>query len=79
MHDSEYLFSKYRHSLIYAINVGRGTHKKCGKRKPRKSRLLSSTLPAEMFGGVPVLCSKGTPPKQISRECTKGEENRIEL
>ena len=33
---------KYRHSLIYAVNVG--THKKKhGKQKPRKSRLLSST------------------------------------
>ena len=32
----------YRHSLIYAVIVG--THKKkLGKRKPRKSRLLSST------------------------------------
>ena len=30
--------SRYRHSSIYAVNVG--THKKQGKRKPRKSRLL---------------------------------------
>ena len=30
-----------RHSSIYAFNVG--THKKRGKGKPHKSRLLSST------------------------------------
>ena len=33
--------SSYRHSLIYAVNVG--THKKRGKLKPHKLRLLSST------------------------------------
>ena len=33
--------SKYRHSSIYAVNVG--TQKKTLKKKPRKSRLLSST------------------------------------
>ena len=31
----------YRHAWIYAVNMG--THKKRGKQKPRKSRLLSST------------------------------------
>ena len=35
-------FGNYRHSSIYAVNVG--THKKnYGKQKPRKSRLLSSS------------------------------------
>ena len=34
-------FLEYKHSSIYAVNVG--THKKRGKRKPHKSRLLSST------------------------------------
>ena len=33
--------SQYRHSLIYAVNVG--LKKKPQKQKPRKSRLLSST------------------------------------
>ena len=34
-------FFMYRHSSIYAINVG--TQKKTWRQKPRKSRLLSST------------------------------------
>ena len=33
--------NKYRHSSIYAVNVG--THKETQKQKLRKSRLLSST------------------------------------
>ena len=33
--------SNYRHSSIYAVNVG--TQKKCEKQNTRKSRLLSST------------------------------------
>ena len=36
------LFIAYRHSSIYAVNVG--THKKTAEsEKPRKQRLLSST------------------------------------
>ena len=34
---------KYRHSSIYAVNVGTHMYKNRGKRKPRKLRLLSST------------------------------------
>ena len=43
--DLELVFGRfnkvYRHTLIYAVNVG--THKKTQNQKPRKSRLLKST------------------------------------
>ena len=39
--DSRQVIKQCKHSSIYAVNVG--THKKRGKQKPDKSRLLGST------------------------------------